>query len=323
LKLHLTDFQKKLVNALQDGLPVCWRPFAEIAKRLGSNEKEVLQQIDNLHKNGVIRRISVLINYRALGLTSTLAAAHIPQEDIQQVTAAINALEGVSHNYLRNHYYNLWFTLLARSDTEINVTLTDLSARFGINFHSLPAKRVFKLDVRFDAEHKEQILLHDVEEAPKSEAVELNHEQKLILQNLPAELQIVVEPFDFLCEQGLRNQDALKIIKSLVDSGVIRRIAAVVDHRRLGFVANALFACEVPQQKIVQTGENLARFTAVSHCYERQTFEDWPYNLFGMMHGRTMDNIQQVVDRFSVSERIDSFELLPTTAELKKQPVKH
>jgi len=323
LKLHLTDFQKKLVNALQDGLPVCWRPFAEIAKRLGSNEKEVLQQIDNLYKNGVIRRISVLINHRAIGLTSTLVAAHIPQEDIQQVTAAINVLEGVSHNYLRNHYYNLWFTLLARSDTEINVTLTDLSARFGIDFHSLPAKRVFKLDVRFDAEHKKQILLHDVEEVPKSEAVELTREQKLILQNLPTELQIVAEPFGVLCSESLQRQDVLRVLKELIDKGVIRRIATVVDHRKLGFSANALFACKVQENRVAQAGSSLAKFRTVSHCYERETFEGWPYNLFAMMHGRTMGDIQQVVSRFTESKQIDSFKLLPTVADLKKQPVKH
>jgi DNA-binding Lrp family transcriptional regulator len=321
LKQHLTDFQKKLVNALQDGLAVCRRPFAEIAKRLGSNEKEVLQQIDNLHKNGVIRRIYVLLNHRAIGLKSTLVAAHVPVESIQKVAEAINTHEGVSHNYLRDHHYNLWFTLRTQSARKTNLILVELSTRFGINFHSLPAKRVFKLDVRFDAEHKEQILLHDSQEVPKNKVVELNREQKLILSKLLPILKLTTEPFDMLCSEGLQRQDILRILKELIDKGVIRRIAAAVDHQRLGFVANVLFACEVPQDRIIQAGKNLAKFRAVSHCYERETFEGWSYNLFAMMHGRTMSDIQQVVSRFTESEQIDSFELLPTSAELKRQPI--
>jgi len=97
----------------------------------------------------------------------------------------------------------------------------------------------------------------------------------------------------------------------------------VVDHRKLGFVANVLFAAEVPQARIVKAGKRLARSEIVSHCYERETFENWPYNLFAMMHGRSMGQIQHVIDEFVEAEKIDSFRLLPTKAELKKQPVKH
>jgi len=104
---------------------------------------------------------------------------------------------------------------------------------------------------------------------------------------------------------------------------VIRRIAGVVDHHKLGFVANVLFAGEVPQGRIVQAGQRLARFGIVSHCYERGTFENWPYNLFAMMHSRSMGRIQHAINRFIEAEKIDSFQLLPTAAELKKQPVRH
>ena len=131
------------------------------------------------------------------------------------------------------------------------------------------------------------------------------------------------KPFDFLCRGGLEEEEVLRIIAELIDKGVIRRIAAVVDHRKLGFVANVLFCSEVPADRVVEAGERLARFKMVSHCYERETFEGWPYNLFAMLHGRSMGQIQHVINKFIEAERIDSFELLPTAAELKKRPVKY
>jgi DNA-binding Lrp family transcriptional regulator len=263
-----------------------------------------------------------MINHRALGMASTLVAAHIPEENLQEVAEAVNSLENVSHNYLREHYYNLWFTLQAESPKQIEVAVSNLSGRFGIDFYSLPIKRVFKLDVRFDVEGEGR-LPGDIEQVPKSEVVKLNKTEKQILWELEDDLDVISEPFDFLCSEGLETEEVLRIIQGLIDKGVIRRIAAIVDHRKLGFVTNVLFCSEVPRNRIVEAGEALARFGAVSHCYERKTVEDWPYNLFAMMHGKSMGEIQHVINKFTESEKIDSFELLPTAAELKKQPVKH
>jgi DNA-binding Lrp family transcriptional regulator len=117
--------------------------------------------------------------------------------------------------------------------------------------------------------------------------------------------------------------EVLRVITELIAKGVIRRIAGVVDHRKLGFVANALFAGQVPKNKVIEVGKKLSRLRIVSHCYERKTFEGWPYNLFAMMHGKSMGQIQDVVDRFTRTEGIKSFQLLPTISELKKQTIKH
>lgn len=288
-----------------------------------SDESEVLRQTSRLKKLGVIRRICALINYRALGVTSTLVAAHIAEEKLLEVAAVINSLANVSHNYQRNHYYNLWFTLRAQTAAQIEATLAGLSGRFGVDFHSLPAKRVFKLDVRFDAQSEGRKLLQGSERIPQAEPVEINEGQKKVIARLQDALEVTADPFGFLCGGGLQKEDVLRIITALMDKGVIRRIAAVVDHRRLGFVANVLFAGEVPQDRIVQVGQRLARLPIVSHCYERQTFQGWPYNLFAMMHGQNMEQIENAINKFSQAEAIYSFQLLPTEAELKKQPVKH
>jgi DNA-binding Lrp family transcriptional regulator len=290
-----------------------------------------LKQASELSRLGVIRRISAVINYRALGITSTLVAAHVPQKNIKEVIAAINAQKGVSHNYLRNHYYNLWFTLQAMTSEQIGLTLLSLSGQLGIDFHNLPVKQVFKLDVRFDAESQGKALLRDVSEAPQDGDVSprgvatgrLNKNQKLVLSKLQNDLALFAKPFDFICSDILNEEDVLKIMTDLVDKGFIRRIAGVVDHRKLGFSTNVLFACEVPQDRVVVAGKRLANLSIVSHCYERQTFEGWPFNLFAMMHSRSMGDIQRVISKFTKAEAVESFLLLPTVTELKKHPVKH
>lgn len=327
MSLHLTKLQKQLCNALQDGLPICSRPFARIAKEFDSDEETVLEQIQELKNAGLIRRFRALINYNAFGKRSTLVTAHVPQEDLPDVSKAVNSLEGVSHNYLRNNFYNLWFTLQAPAAGQIEDTLSNLSEQFGIDFYSLPVKRFFKLDVRFDAVGAGVRDCPDLyipkEQTHKSAPVVLNANQKLILSKLQDDIVITAEPFSFLSGEGLGDEDVLRIIEELFELGVIRRIAAVLKHSKLGFVANVLFVSEVPRDRILEVGQKLACLGTVSHCYERKTFENWPYNLFAMMHDRSMDRIQQTVNEFVKAEGIDTYQLLPTTAELKKQPVRH
>lgn len=322
MSVRLGKLQKQLCNALQDGLPICRKPYDDLARYLNSNEETILREIGKLKETGVIRRICALINNRALGLTGTLVAAHIPEENLQEVAEAVNSMENVSHNYLRKHYYNLWFTLQAESPRQIEVTVSNLSGRFGIDFYSLPVERVFKLDVRFDVEGEGR-LAGDIEQVPKSEAVKLNKTEKQILSKLEDGLEVISEPFGFLCGKELKIEEVLQIIQGLIDKGVIRRIAAAVDHRKLGFAANVLFCSKVPRDRIVEAGQALARFGAVTHCYQRGTIEDWPYNLYAMIHGRSMGEIQHVINKFTEAKKIDSFELLPTEAELKKEPVRH
>lgn len=319
----LTKLQKQLCNLLQNGLLVCQRPFEKIAKSLNTDEKAVLQQIEQLKEAGIIRRIAALLNYRALGMTATLVTAHIPQQNLNQVTQAVNSLKQVSHNYLRSHFYNLWFTIQAESNEQIDSILSNLSADFSFDFHSLPAEHVFKLDVRFDAESEGKTLLPSANQIPAAKPLKLNENQKLILSKLQNDLQPTAKPFDFLSSQALPPEDALKITQQLIDKGVIRRIAAVVDYRRLGFVANALFVSEVAKQRIIDAGRRLSALPMVSHCYQRKTFENWPYNLFAMMHSRSLAEIEDIAAEFTKTERITSFEILSTTAELKKQAVKY
>jgi AdoMet-dependent heme synthase len=318
----LTDLQKRLVSRLQDGLPFCSQPFAEIARLLGGTETQVLEQTRTLKESGVIRRLSAVINPRALGMASTLVTAHVPTDRIDAVAVAVNALTGVSHNYLREHHYNLWFTLQEPSADRIAKTLLGLHRQFGIEFHSLLVTQVFKLDVRFDPGDDDAIT-QDVVDVPVAEPASLRPEHKRLLESLQQGIEVTSRPFDALLLDGQATEDVLRLLVELNALGVLRRVAAVMDHRRLGYAINILFAAEVPAGSIVEAGRSLARFRAVSHCYARETFEGWPYNLFAMLHARSETAVTRTIHEFTTAASVHSYRLLPTVAELKKQPVRH
>ena len=314
----LSLFEKKLCNNLQIGLRICRRPYAETAGALGTEEEAVLEGIRDLVKRKIIRRIGVAVNWRAIGLAGALVTAHIEQSNLKDVVAAVNSLEGVSHNYLREHHYNLWFTLRADSEEEVKTILMDLSKRFGAAFHSLPAERIFKLDARFDAESEGRRLLISDKAVPESGPIALDETDREILSGLQKGLEVVAEPFEALCKGSLKIDEVLSRIEGLIDKGAISRLGAVVNHNKLGFTANAMFVCKAEKDKIEQLGQALARLGNVSHCYERKPFEGWPYNIFGMMHGRSLEEIRHSAEGFVREQGIKSFELLATAATLKK-----
>ena len=325
----LSAFEKRLCNTLQNGLPIRRRPFAQIAKTLRSTENEVLKRTRGLVNRGVIRRLGVVVNWRALGKVSTLVAAHIEQGDLQKIIKAVNKLEGVSHNYLRGHHYNLWFTLRADSQKQISTILKKLSRRFGSAFHSLPVIRPFKLDVRFDAESEGRRLLASddtpAKDLPGQEGQMTDDGRRTIskideeiLKGLEGGLKVVSRPFEFISDDDFEVADGLLHIEEMMAGGVISRVGAIVNHHKLGFVANAMFVCKAKKSRAIKLGEKLAAIDIVSHCYERRIFRKWPYNLYAMMHGRSLADIRRAAEKFVREEGIKEWELLATEEKLKK-----
>ncbi len=312
----LSEFQKQLCNRLQKGLPVVAAPFAQIADELGGTEEQVLQETRHLKEAGVIRRIAAILDHRALGMHSTLVAARVPDETISGVTSAVNEMAGVSHSYLRRHPFNLWFTLQEQTPERIDATLADLRRRFALEFHSLPVVTMFKLDVYFDG-FDCGLQIADCGFDARSVHVELTDKQEHLLAALQGNLEITSQPF-----RHVEQVASLASLQELVDLGVVRRIAAVVDHRKLGYGENVLFVAQIAHERIGEAGRKLARFSTVSHCYERRTFAGWPYNLYAMLHGRTPEQVRQTVDQFLRGGAVLGHELLPTEVELKKHPVR-
>lgn len=145
----LAALDAHILNALQGDFPISVAPFADLAVNLGISEDELLERIQALKDQGLIRRIGGVLDARTLGFYSTLCACQIPNADIDRVAALINQERGVTHNYVRDHVLNIWFTLTACSREEADKIISRLEKEAGTIIYSLPATRVFKIRVRF------------------------------------------------------------------------------------------------------------------------------------------------------------------------------
>jgi len=146
----MDDLDRMILNLVQDGLPLDKEPFARIAERIGISEDEVLERIGRMKDEGVIRRIGAIFDPGRLGLASTLCAARVPREKLTDFVKSVNAHPGVTHNYRRNHPYNVWFTLTEATEKALADAIAQLIENTGISsIKSLKAKRTFKIDARF------------------------------------------------------------------------------------------------------------------------------------------------------------------------------
>ncbi len=147
---HLDDLDKAILNQIQSFFPITPRPYQAVGELLGLTEAEVVARVQRLVDDGVIRRIGANFNSRQLGYTSTLCAAHVPLDQIDRFIDVVNRYPGVTHNYLRRHHLNIWFTLIAESTDRISEILQEMAQQSGVaEIYSFPAKRIFKIQVDF------------------------------------------------------------------------------------------------------------------------------------------------------------------------------
>ena len=148
---RLDDIDKNILNRIQSNFPITSRPYHAIADELDLTEKEVMDRISRLKEIGIIRRIGGNFVPGKLGFVSTLCAARVPSDKIQEFAEAVNRYPGVTHNYQRDNKYNVWFTFIAPSMDEIYANLKEIAEETGItDILNLPATKVFKIRAEFD-----------------------------------------------------------------------------------------------------------------------------------------------------------------------------
>ncbi len=146
----IDSIDRQILNYIQLNFPVSSRPFLSIADTLSLTEQQVIDRIQHLKKTGIIRRIGGNFSPERLGYISTLCAASVPEEKIDFFKTTINAYSGVTHNYLREHDFNVWFTFIAPKRSIIQKNLEEISGKTGVsNILNLPATRVFKISANF------------------------------------------------------------------------------------------------------------------------------------------------------------------------------
>jgi hypothetical protein len=149
MSYQLNDADKKILDIIQSNFPLSSRPYKVIGDEIGMEEEEVLANVLNLKKQGIIRRLGANFQSKKLGFRSTLCAAKVPDDKLDLFIQEVNAKKGVTHNYLRKHEYNVWFTLIGPSWENVCETLADITAKTGIEILNLPATKLFKIRVDF------------------------------------------------------------------------------------------------------------------------------------------------------------------------------
>ncbi len=317
----ISTMEARLLNALQTEFPLVPRPFAELGRRLGMTEAEIIGSISRAKADGIIRQIGPVMDGRRLGFHSTLAAMKVSSENLQHTEVVIAAHPGVSHGYERENTFNIWFTLSVGPTQDIDAEIASLKAATGSEVaFSLPVVRMFKLGAYFDMEGDG--LAPPVAMSGHLGVVTLTAQQRLVLNELQQDLPLTREPFVEMAQRtGMTVADFLSTCRALLEFGAVRRFSASINPRRAGFSANAMTCWAVPPELTASFGERLAAIRQVSHCYERATNALWRRNIFAMVHGHNTQECEDVADRISAETGLTDRLFLYSTHEFKKARV--
>jgi DNA-binding Lrp family transcriptional regulator len=322
----LDHIDRSLLNLLQAHFPLSPQPFAELGAGLGLDEEEVIERIGRLKRTQVIRYIGPIFDSRSLGYRSTLVAMRIPEERLERAVRIVNEHPGVSHNYARSDTLNLWFTLAVPPGDDLKKELQALVDRVGPEeVLDLPAVRLFKIGVFFDMAGDGRV---DGSMPAKSEttlqpAVPLSASERAIVRELQRDIPLTSRPFDDMAQRaGVGVDEFLSCCRALLERGVMRRFGASLRHQNVGFAANAMVCWRVAPPMVEGIGRVMSAFSEVSHCYEREASEGWPYNVFTMIHGRTREDCQHTIGRIVEQTGVEEYRVLFTVKEFKKERVR-
>jgi DNA-binding Lrp family transcriptional regulator len=320
----LSEQDKQLLNAMQGRFPLDPRPYARVAQDVGMTEDEVLTRVQELLDDRIIRQVTPIFDTRAFGYGSMLVAAKVDAEHPWGPAKIINSHPGVSHNYLRNHEFNMWFTIAVEEDSKLGLqgTLDLLQELTGAeSIRQLPTLELFK--IRMDLEMTDGKSLNtqgEIKEPAPSLRVAYDDFDRAVVRATQGDLPVVPEPWaDAAAQLGITQQALLDHLGGMKERNLLRRVAAILFHRRAGFSANGMGVWQVPEDRIAEVGPRMAAFRGISHCYQRPTYEDWPYALFTMAHGRSKEECDGILD--AIEAEIDCIEgraTLYSSTEFKK-----
>lgn len=321
----MDELDRKLLNALQTDFPLVPEPFAALGEMLGVDEDEVIARVKALKDARIIRQISAIFDSSALGYRSSLVAFRVENDRVEQTAEIVSAHPGVSHNYERNHDYNLWFTITVPPGTTPESEVARIAERARpAAYRMFPTTRLFKIGVAFDMMGAESAGAALKARPAAVEQVEFDQDDVRAIRSLQRDLPLEHKPFGTLAESvGLGEEELLARARKFLEEGAMRRYAAVLRHREAGFAANAMAAWIVPEERIDEIAPTMAANKSVSHCYQRPTYPDWPFSIFTMIHGRTKEDCETAIREISEATGITDYVLLYSTREFKKARVRY
>jgi DNA-binding Lrp family transcriptional regulator len=320
----LDDLDRRLLNLMQGSFPIAARPYRHVAELGGVSEADVMGRVERLLDKRIIRQVTPIFDTRALGYSSMLVAAKVDSEHPHRAAQVINQHPGVSHNYLRNHEFNLWFTIATEPDSKLGLegTLEVLAREAGAeSVRQLPTLKLFKIRMDLEMEGDTQALASAAE---ATEPIELDPQPYddldiAVIRALQGNMPVVAEPYaPAAALAGLTQERFLDHLSGMQERGLLRRVAAILYHRRAGFSANGMGVWKVPDEQILDIGRRMAAVRGISHCYQRPTYADWPYSVFTMAHGRSKVECDAVLDAIAEQTGIHERATLYSSTEFKK-----
>lgn len=315
----------KILYEVQKNFPLTKYPFEQIAQNLGTTEQKVIEILQEEKNNNIIRQTSAIFDTKKLGYKSSLVALKIEKNDIEKAVNILNSNPGISHNYERNHSFNIWFTLAVAPNSnytleQIVETLAKLTK--AKDYIILPTLKLFKISVKLDTTNK-QSKKEKIEKKEYS-SMELNDYHYNIIKEVQKDITFVKEPFKKIIEKlNISYDDFFKVLGEFKQAGIMRRYASILNHRKAGFNANAMVVWDIEEKSAQTIGEIAASFSSVSHCYLRPKYPNWKYNLFTMIHGKTKEDTQNTIN--DIAKEINYKEYIPlySSKEFKKVRIQY
>ena len=327
---ELDALDKNLLNILQTEFPLEEMPFLAIAERFGVSEDDILARVKRLKSEKIIRQISAIFDTKSLGYQSSLVAAKVAPDRVDEAAEVINGHPGVSHNYLRNGDFNLWFTIAIPPNSKLGLEKSvELLGRMAEveSIRILPTVKLFKIGVKFDMTGDEAATAQTGQtgyKSTESTAEPVTDEEIRLIRELQKDIPIESRPFDSLAANaGASTSHLLEKARQFIGNGRMRRFAAVLHHRKAGFGANAMGVWAVPDERVEEVGQLMSTFAAVSHCYLRPSYSDWPYNIFTMVHGRSPEDCEATLAAIAEKTNISKRSSLYSSKEYKKVRVRY
>lgn len=322
--IPLDELDRRLLNLMQGRFPLEPRPYRRVAELAEVDEAVVLARVQHLLDKRIIRQVTPIFDTRALGYESMLVAAKVDPDNPHRAANVINAHPGVSHNYLRNHEFNLWFTIATEPDSKLGLewTLDVLAREAGAtSVRQLPTLKLFKIRMDLEMEGDTRAL---AAQAVAAEPVELERQpyddfDVAVIRALQGDMPVVEQPYaPAAAALGVTQERFLDHLAGMRERGLLRRVAAILFHRRAGFSANGMGVWKVPEEQILDVGRQMAAVRGISHCYQRPTYPDWPYSVFTMAHGRSKEECDAILDSIAETHGIEERATLYSSTEFKK-----
>lgn len=312
-----TPEESRLLLALQKGLPIASRPFAQVGAPLGMSGDEVLAHVRAWFQSGLARRFGAIFDSRSLGYESTLCAAEVPASDLETAVARITPHPGITHCYERDGHPNLWFTLTAPA-ASLGKELARVANALGYpeTVLNLPALHKFKIEAVFGREGPDEPPHAAADSTPLPP---LNERERRVVRHLQETIPVCEDPFGEVArELGYAADEFLALLARWQDHGIIRRIGLVVRHRQMGFSANSMCVWPEAADRIEAAGQILARNPHVTHCYERPAHPTFPYNLYAMIHATSREEAVAVFAELGAAAGLSGGRMMWSLREFKK-----